>query len=507
MQALGSLRAGGGLDNLAVLYVEDDEEIREQLAQFLRRRVGKLYTADNGRSGLEAYHRYRPDIVVSDIRMPEMDGLEMAERIKRASSPAPIILTSAFSDTDYFLRAIDIGIDKYVLKPIRIDALEAALHRVADALQVQSELQLAATVFQTVSEAILVTDAKRRLIAVNPAFEHMTGIGRGEALGRDVAFLDSEQDDVPPSWRRLADIGAGKSEVLVRRRDGRTFTGWATVDTVRRQDGTVAYVVFVLTDISERKAAEEALRRMNEMLEARVRERTASLEQANRELESFSYSVSHDLVAPLRGIDGLSRMLEEDCADTLDERGLDYLRRIRAGTRRMQQLIDDLLSLARVSRVEMARRQCSLSDLANGILDELQQHQPERLVQRAVAPGLTVTADPNLMHIVLDNLLRNAWKFTSKHETARIEVGVQESGGRTIYHVRDDGAGFDMNYAAKLFSPFQRLHRVADFEGSGIGLAIVERIIERHGGSVWAEGVVEQGATFHFTLGASAEPV
>lgn len=190
MHATESAQPGSGLDRLAVLYVEDDEGIREQLAQFLRRRVGRLYTAENGREGLDAFRRFRPDIVVSDIRMPEMDGLEMADHIKRDVAGAPIILTSAFTDTDYFLRSIDIGIDKYVLKPIRTEVLESALHRVAQSVRVQSDLSLAATVFENVSEAIMVTDADRRLLAVNPAFERMTGFTRSMAIGQQIGILD-----------------------------------------------------------------------------------------------------------------------------------------------------------------------------------------------------------------------------------------------------------------------------------------------------------------------------
>lgn len=501
MHTIGAIGDRGGLKQLAVLYVEDDEGIREQLAQFLRRRVGRLYTADNGRAGLEAFRRYRPDIVVSDIRMPEMNGLEMAEEIKRDSAGAPVILTSAFSDTDYVLKAIDIGIDKYVLKPVKVDALVSALQHSAEVLQARRELQLAATVFQVISESVLITDARRVLIAVNPAFEKMTGYRQAEILGREVSYLDADAAADAPSWQTLAAAGRGKSEVVVRRHDGTMFTGWVTADTVRRDDGDPAYIVFVLADLSERKAAEEALKRVNEALEQRVRERTEELMEANRELESFSYSVSHDLAAPLRGIDGFASMLEESWGDRLDEDALANLRRIRTSTRRMASLIQDLLALSRVSRVEISRRECALSEMATEVIQDLRYHDPSRVVECAVAPGLTAYADPRLIRIVLENLLRNAWKFTARRVDAHIEFGASRHDAVTVFRVRDNGAGFDMESAGKLFAPFERLHRQDEFEGTGVGLAIVERIVRRHGGAIWAEAELDKGATFFFRLG------
>jgi PAS domain S-box-containing protein len=504
MHSITATDGDHGLHNLSVLYVEDDAQIREQLGQFLRRRVGTLYMADNGLQGLDAFRRYRPDIVVSDIRMPEMDGLEMAARIKCDGAGAPVILTSAFADTQYFLRSIDIGIDKYVLKPIRTEALEAALRRVAQALHTQSELRLAATVFHSVSEGILVVDPELQVVAMNPAFEKITGFGSRETVGSVVGFLDAPDRDPALSWRALAESGHGRREIPVRRKDASVFIGWVSADTVRGPDGTPVYVVFVLADISERKAAEEVLKRLNETLEARVRERTASLEQANRELEAFSYSVSHDLVAPLRGIDGLTRMLEDDFSDRLDELALSCLRRIRAGTDRMAQLIDDLLALARISRTSVVRGQCSLSAMVEEIAAELSRQEPGRDVQWIITPGIVADADPGLVRIALDNLLRNAWKFTGKRARARIEFGVAQQGPVREYFVRDDGAGFDDRYAVRLFAPFQRLHDATEFQGTGIGLAIVERIVRRHGGAIWAEAAVDQGASFHFTLETDA---
>lgn len=251
------------------------------------------------------------------------------------------------------------------------------------------------------------------------------------------------------------------------------------------------------TEIIERQQAEQRAQTLNQGLRQAILE----LKAVNKELEAFSYSVSHDLRAPLRSIDGFSQALLEDCQDQLDTTGQDYLRRIRSATQRMGRLIDDLLTLARVTRSEMRREQVDLSRIASRLCTDLQQGQPERQVEWVIQPGLSAQGDAHLLDVVLENLLNNAWKFTSKHLQSRIEFGmIFQENGIPIYFVRDDGAGFDMAYADKLFGPFQRLHGMHDFPGNGIGLATVQRIVHRHGGRVWAKGVVEGGATFYFTL-------
>jgi signal transduction histidine kinase len=246
--------------------------------------------------------------------------------------------------------------------------------------------------------------------------------------------------------------------------------------------------------------AHEQIRSLNQALEARVAERTAQLEAANQELEAFSYSVSHDLRAPLRAIDGFSQALQEDSAQQLDKAGQGQLRRVREAAERMGQLIDALLGLARVTRSELRPSKVNLSELAESVVNELRKSQPDRQVEVVIMPGLMVTADASLLRIVLENLLGNAWKFTARASPAVIEVGMIAPEKQPEYFVRDNGAGFEMDYAAKLFEAFQRLHSAADFEGTGIGLATVRRIIQRHGGRVRAEGAVDKGATFYFTL-------
>jgi light-regulated signal transduction histidine kinase (bacteriophytochrome) len=251
-----------------------------------------------------------------------------------------------------------------------------------------------------------------------------------------------------------------------------------------------------------REEAESRVRLMNADLERRVVERTAQLETANKELEAFSYSVSHDLRAPLRAINGFSGLLQQQCRDALGPTGEQYLRNVSDASQRMGQLIDDLLSLSRVTRNPMKRDALDLSVIASEVVESLRRSSPVHDVHVTIAAGLHTSGDRNLMRIVLENLLANAWKFTRRAQEPRVEVGMCLKEARSVFYVRDNGAGFDMKYANKLFGAFQRLHGQSDFEGTGIGLATVQRIIRRHAGDVWAEGVVGQGATFYFTLGA-----
>jgi light-regulated signal transduction histidine kinase (bacteriophytochrome) len=250
-------------------------------------------------------------------------------------------------------------------------------------------------------------------------------------------------------------------------------------------------------EIAERQQVEERTQALNQGLNQAL----INLKAVNHELEAFSYSVSHDLRAPLRSIDGFSQALLEDCAEQLDPTGQDYLRRIRAATQRMGLLIDDLLTLARVTRSDLHQESVNLSQMAETLCQHLQQRHPDRPVQFTIEPNLTVYGDSHLLQIVLDNLFNNAWKFTSRQIHPQISFGTTvPDNGNPVYFIRDNGVGFDMAFVDKLFKPFQRLHGMQEFPGNGVGLATVQRIIHRHGGQVWAEGALNQGSTFYFTL-------
>ena len=272
---------------------------------------------------------------------------------------------------------------------------------------------------------------------------------------------------------------------------------------LRDGNGTIVAVLGVTADITERKHAEEQIRRFNAELEQRVQARTAQLETANKQLDSFAYSASHDLRTPLRAIDGFSQALLDDCGSALSPAGRDYLARVRAATQRMAQLIDDLLHFSRVTRVELTPGDVDLSRLAREALAHLAQSEPARQVEIHVAELLRARGDADLLAIVLGNLLGNAWKYTSKTAHARIEFAAEQQAGQTMFYVRDNGAGFDMQYASKLFGVFQRLHHINEFPGTGVGLATVANIISRHGGRIWADSAKNQGSTFYFTLPAS----
>jgi signal transduction histidine kinase len=264
----------------------------------------------------------------------------------------------------------------------------------------------------------------------------------------------------------------------------------------------VGDLVRVFKDLTERrKEAEDELGLLNAQLEHRVAERTAQLLATNKELDAFAYSVSHDLRAPLRGVEGFSHALLEDYGDRLDETGRDYLGRIRQGCVRMGKLIDDLLKLSRISRCEVQCKPVRLGEMAEQIVADLQRHEPGRQVETRIDTGMVACADPTLIRTVLENLLGNAWKFTRHRTPAVIEFGATTDDGATVYSVRDNGAGFNMEYEKKLFAAFQRLHRADEFEGTGIGLASAQRIIMLHGGRIWAEGEEGRGAAFYFTLG------
>lgn len=348
-------------------------------------------------------------------------------------------------------------------------------------------------------DGIIMVDQEDTILEFNPASEQLFGYSRSEAVGRKMADLI-----VPPHLRERHLQGL---EAFVKSGTGR-LTGRTVETEAMRRDGTTFPVEVAITriggasppqfsgfirDISERKSRQQELLRINTELEERVAERT-------REIEAFAYSVSHDLRGPLRAMDGFSAELQRLYGDRLDESGTHFVNRIRAGAMRMGQLIDDLLQLSRVSQKPMHRREVDLSEIAMGVLAQLRSEDPECEVDTEVEPTAPVVGDPRLLQIVLDNLLRNAWKFSSKTRDARIVFGCRTQDDETVYFVQDNGVGFDASYADSLFVPFQRLHSEKEFPGTGIGLATVQRVVHRHGGRVWAESAEGHGATFWFTI-------
>lgn len=361
------------------------------------------------------------------------------------------------------------------------------------------------SIFENALEGIYQTTPEGRYLNINPAFARTFGFASAEEMMSQVTDARKQLYVNPEDRDRLKSALTEQGQVegfeaQVRRKDGSTF--WISINAhaVRDGAGKILYYEGTNMDITERKQAEEEIRRLNVELEQRVRDRTIRLEAANKELEAFSYSVSHDLRAPLRSIDGFSRIILEEYGSMLDDTLKNYLERICKGAQHMGLLIDDLLKLAQVTRSEFRHESIDLSKLANEIVGTLRRDNPERAVDVVIQDGINVKGDPYLMNIALKNLLDNAWKFTGKEAQPCIVFGTTVQGEETLYFIKDNGAGFDMTYAGKLFGAFQRLHTVEEFPGTGVGLATVRRIITRHGGRIWAEGEVEKGATFFFTI-------
>lgn len=388
--------------------------------------------------------------------------------------------------------------DVWLQGRVMIDETTSQEHIVGIILDVTSRKRAEAErreVFERITDAFVAVDNDFDFTYVNTKAAAMLARDRDQLIGRNM--WEEFPEGLKTGFRRAYSDAIENQDAVVHEEFFEPLGIWIEVRVFPSAEGLSIY----FHDVSERKQAEKEIRDLNEMLELRVAERTSELENVNRELESFAYSVSHDLRAPLRAIDGFSAAVVEDFGDKLDAEGRSYLDRVRRASRHMGQLIDDLLKLSRVSRVEMRRDEVDLSAMAGRVIQGHRESEPLRAVEAVVEPGMSVLADGILLRSVLENLIGNAWKFTSKTEGPRIEIGSTERNGEKMYFVKDNGAGFDMAYRDKLFGAFQRLHNPRDFEGTGIGLATVQRIVNRHGGTVDAEGSPGGGATFYFSLG------
>jgi len=346
-------------------------------------------------------------------------------------------------------------------------------------------------------------DESGSVTRVNHTELDMLGYTADEMLGRPIWSFIVEEDDAREviQGKLAGDLPPGQAfERIFRRKDGSTIPVLIENRLLHNEDGRIIGIRSTMQDITKRKQAEHQIRHLNLELEQRVRERTAELTASNEELEAFCHSVSHDLRAPLRAIDGFSQAICEDYAELLDPQGQATLQRIRRASQRMARLIDDLLNLSRMARSQMSHERVDLSEIARSVAAEYQAAEPDREVSLAITDGLTACGDAQLVRIAMANLIGNAWKFTGKRRDAQIQFDCVSRGGAEVYVVRDNGVGFDMAYANRLFLAFQRLHGTADFEGTGIGLATVQRIIQRHGGRIWAEAEPGRGASFYFTL-------
>lgn len=453
-----------------ILIVEDSPTQAEHLKHVLARKHYRFTATRNGREALAAIDGARPALIISDVVMPEMDGYELCRRLKldEATRAIPVILLTSLSDPLDVVKGLECGADNFVFKPYDENYL---LSRISSVLTNQHLRQVEHT-----HMGVEVFFAGRRF------------------------FITSDRLQILNLLLSTYETAVVRNQELATARDQLRHLNDTLEQKVRERTAALQQ------EIAERVRAETEVRRLNAELDQRVRQRTAELERANEELEAFSYSVSHDLRAPLRHISGYAGLLHQSAGEKLDPGADRYLKQISEAATRMSDLIDNLLEFSRMGRIEMRRTQLSLPALVRETIDELEFEAKDRRIVWTIEALPTVCADSALLRQVLSNLIANAVKYTRTREVAEITIGAKTAADEFVIFVRDNGVGFDMKYAAKLFGVFQRLHGADEFEGTGVGLANVRRIIARHGGKTWAEATPGQGATFYFTLPATADP-
>ena len=463
---------------------------------------------------LAALKRQDWDVIVSDHAMPRFNAPAALKLAAQVRPEAPFIIVSGEIDLNLAVSLMRDGAKDYITKqelPRLIPAIERELHEVQlrkEILHIENALKRSETryrrLFETAEDGILILDAETgQILDVNPFLIRILGYSKDAFLGKmlwDIGFFHDEEES-KKAFAELQSKGYIRYENLpLETSSGKKISVEFVSNTYTVNDMKVAQCN--IRDISKHVLDEKEISKLNAELEKRVLERTFQLEALNKELETFSYSVSHDLRVPLRRIMAFTEALKEDSNSTQSIEGKALIEKIRTYTQRMNNLISALLELSHFSRQPIERKMVDLSAIAHLIANELAQSQPDRRVRFIIADGITVHGDALLLRSVLENLLGNAWKYTSRHSSANIEFGASpQPDGSEAYFVRDDGAGFDMAYAGKLFAAFQRLHSEKEFPGIGIGLATVQRIISRHNGRVWAESVMGKGAVFYFTLG------
>jgi two-component system NtrC family sensor kinase len=518
-----------------VLIIDDSPTFREELKSVLESSGYAVVTSGTGEDGLRVAVDVRPAVIVVDGILPGIDGSTVIARIRAdaALRSTPCILLTGSEERSDELRALDAGADAYVRKEedtqiilarvtavlrsagsssavrttssllgpkkiLTVDDSLTYLHEVAAQLRQEGYDVIPARSGEEALELLSIQSVDCILLdLVMPGLSGQDTCRRikGSAAWRDIPLI--MHTALEEQSAMIEGINAGADDYIAKSSDLEVLCARVRAQLRRKQ-----------FEDENRNIREQFLQKEVEVVEANSARELAEiratfvdeLKSKNIELEAFSYSVSHDLRAPLRSIDGFSKLLLDGYADKVDAKGQDFLRLVREAAQRMGELIDDLLLLSRIGRAGLSRDQIDLSGIARGVSEELKKKDPDRHIEWCIEDQLLVEADSGLMRVAFDNLLGNAWKFTSKVSAPRIEVGTSQQEGGAVFFVRDNGAGFNMEWAEKLFSPFQRLHTESEFEGTGIGLATVYRIVDRHGGRIWAESAVDHGATFYFTI-------
>ncbi len=489
-----------------ILIVEDEAIVAFNLQERLQHMGYRVAgVADSGRECLSMVDTQRPDLVLMDIHIKgDMDGIEVAVALNHLPLGAvPVIYLTAYSEDATLERARLTHPYGYLIKPFSEHELHATIQMALERHQMQlafhENQHLLAQALQSANMGSLECDPEAGTVRTAGASARRIGVAEHAAVSLAQVLQVVVDDDRLAVTRCLMGQVPGRFSQEFRTWMRGEGLRWLRMDGARLEDGRTSCVV---QDITEAKLASDALQQANEVLEARVQERTRELQHSMKELEAFNHTVAHDLRAPLRAISGLSLILTEEHAQALGGEGTAMLDRISTSVRHMGKLIDALLNMSRLSRQDIMPAPLDLSELTRELMDTLRDAEPLRACELQVQPGMSVVADLALMRSVMDNLLRNAWKFSGRQEVIRIEVGSETLNGETVYFVRDHGCGFDSTKASRLFDPFCRLHSERDYAGTGLGLSIVHRIVTRHGGRVWAESAPGQGATFRFTLDA-----
>lgn len=501
-----------------ILIVEDERIVAMDLAETLRELgYAVVGMAARGEDAIQRAAELSPALILMDVRLAgKLDGVQAADAI-RSKQDIPVIYLTAHSDNETLKRAASTSASGYLVKPFKSPelrcAIEIALHKHATDARLRENEQWLSTTLRSIAEAVIATDASGNVRLFNPVAEALTEWPHTEATAHpveDVLAIVDERTGVLCDNPVRTVLKSGLTSTVVDgtallSRSGRVISIEECAAPIVDSFGKLLGGVVVLRDITERRRQHQRIQQLNRDLERRVEERTEALQTANDDLESFSYSVAHDLRAPLRSIDGFSQLLVEQHAAQLEPQALGHLNRVRQATLRMSNLIDALLALAlaRVGRSEFEPQDVDLTMLAESIAAELMGAYPERTVKTTIQPGLRARCDARLMRQILFNLLENAWKFTSKCADAEVAFGSTVRPEGSCFFIKDNGAGFDSAKADRLFAPFKRLHAESEYPGTGIGLAFVRRALARQGGSIWAESQPGKGCTFLFTVPTS----